>query len=86
MEGVVGAAGHPADLVVDLGQIGQLKQEKRSTAQRSPHMRCLDHTFRWPDANIKVKHTLKLAVQDDKRLMHSLYQPQLVCVDGPKTR
>lgn len=35
MEGVVGAASHPTDLVVDLGQIGQLEQEGRSAAQKS---------------------------------------------------
>lgn len=46
MEGVVGAASHPADLVVDLSQIGQLKQEKRSAAQRSRQESDLNFTFR----------------------------------------
>lgn len=45
MEGVVGAASHPADLVVDLGQIGQLEQEGRSAAQKSRQELELKVTF-----------------------------------------
>lgn len=52
VEGVVGAASHPADLVVDLSQIGQLKQEKRSAAQRSRQETDLNFTFR----GLRCKH------------------------------
>lgn len=70
VEGVVGAASHPANLVMDFRQVGQLKQEKWLTAQRSPHTSYFNHTFRWWDAN---RSEAKVKISSPK-LQTVLYQ------------